>query len=127
MRQTTFIIVTFLTSLLTYGQETNPVKGIATDKAGTPIPFCNVSVKGTKIAATTNTCGEFELVTAQNDFTIVFSCMSTHDFITFERRVKGQEINGNDTIVFQLRQHGKTLNKECQKQIDKKLRKLIVK
>ena len=112
-------------TISSYGQNSRVVKGIATDKAGTPLPFCNVSIKGTKIAAATNSCGEFELAIVQGDFTIVFNCMSTHDFISFERRVKQEEIHEGDTVVFQLNKHGKILNKKCNK-VNKKLRKLIV-
>ena len=126
MRPFTFIIVAIFLTLATYGQNSKVVKGIATDKAGTPIPFCNVSIKGTKIAVATSNCGEFELTLGQNDYTIVFSCMSTHDFVTFERIVKKEEITEGDTVVFQLNKHGRMTNNECKK-VSKKLHKLIVK
>jgi len=115
-----------LLTFAVYGQESKTIKGIAVEKTGTPIPNCTVSIKGTKIAATTDNCGEFELATGQEEFTIVFSCMSTHDFITFERRISLQEIHNDETVVFQLKRHGKFQNKECNKEFDKRLRKIKV-
>jgi hypothetical protein len=126
MRLIKFIIVTIFWAFSTHGQEPKKIKGIAVEKTGTPVPYCSVSVKGTKIGATTNNCGEFQLTTGQEEFTIVFSCMSTHDFITFERRINPKEINNDETVVFQLKKHGKIINKECKKTIDKKLKKLPI-
>lgn len=125
MRPFTFIILNLFLTVATYGQSSKIIKGIATDKAGNPIPFCNVSIKGIKTAATTNSCGEFELATGKGDYSIVFSCMSTHGFATFERRVKQEDIHDGDTVIFQLNKHGKTPNKECKK-VNKDLQKLIV-
>lgn len=110
----------------TYGQDSERIKGIVVDKFGTPIPYCNVSLKGTKIAAQTNQCGEFELAAGKEGFTIVFNCMSTQDFITFESRINPQDARYDETVVFQLEKHGKTVNKECNKKVDKRLRKLTV-
>jgi hypothetical protein len=113
-------------SFATYGQGNKIFNGIAVEKSGTPIPFCTVSVKGTKIADVTNACGQFQLETDQKEVTVSFSCMSTHDFITFERRINLQHLDSGDTIVFRLKQHGRIVNKECKKRRYKSLQKLIV-
>jgi hypothetical protein len=125
MRPIALIIVTILLAFATYGQDSKTIKGIVVDKSGFPIPYCTVSEKGTKNAALTNNCGEFELATAEQEFTIVFNC-PTHDFVAFERRVNPQELRSNETIVFRLKGHGKTVNKECKKKVDKRLKKLTV-
>lgn len=122
MQTFTIILFSAFLALSAFGQSSNSVKGIVTDKFGYPIPFCNVSVKGTKTAATTDSCGKFELTTGQADFTIVFNCMFTNDFMTFERRLNQVEIQTGNTIVFQLNKHRKTTNKQCKK-ADKRLKK----
>jgi hypothetical protein len=126
MRHTLLIFLTILSAFIAHGQVTKAVKGIVVDKSNSPIPYCTVSVKGTKVSATTNKCGEFELPTEQPEFTIVFNCMSTHDFITFERRVGVKEIPDGETVLFVLRNHGRYKNKECNMKMDKKLKKLKV-
>ena len=126
MRPATFITIIIILTYTAYGQESKTIKGITVEKTGTPIPNCSVSIKGTKIAATTNNCGEFEFVTVEKEFTIVFNCISTHDFTTFEKRINLQEINNGETVVFQLKRHGKFQNKECIKGFDKRLRKIKV-
>jgi hypothetical protein len=106
-------------------QDSKIIKGIATNRTGTPIPYCTVSIKGTKKATTTNNCGEFELSTNQSRCTIVFSCMSTHDFVTFERALKPQEFY-DEVVIFQINNHGKFNNKDCETKVYKKKRKLVV-
>ena len=125
MRHTLLIYLTIFSVCIANGQGPKAIKGIAVDKSNSPIPYCTVSVKGTKVSATTNKCGEFELPTVQPEFTIVFNCISTHDFITFERRVDMKEISDDETILFVLRNHGKYKNNECKK-VDKRLKKLKV-
>lgn len=125
MRHTLLIFLTIFSACIACGQEPKVIKGIAVDKSNSPIPYCTVSVKGTKASATTNKCGEFELPTNQPEFTIVFNCMSTHDFETFERRINMKEISDGETVLFVLRNHGKYKNKECKK-VDKRLKKLNV-
>lgn len=114
------LVCIILLTVPAYEQEITVIKGIAVERTGTPIPYCSVSVKGTKIAATTNNCGEFELAAGKEEFTIVFSCLHTHDFITIEKRVNPQEVPHGNTIVFRLEKHGKILNKECKKELDKR-------
>jgi hypothetical protein len=118
--------LTIFSTCLTYGQGTKAIKGIAVDKSNSPIPYCTVSVKGTKVSATTDKCGEFELPTVQPQFTIVFNCVYTHDFVTFERRVDAKEIPDGETVLFVLQNHGRYKNKECKMKVDKRLRKLKV-
>ena len=118
--------MTIFSTSIAYGQGSKTIKGIAVDKSNSPIPYCTVSVKGTKLSATTDKCGEFELPTVQPEFTIVFNCMSTHDFITFERRVDVKEISDGETVLFVLRNHGRYKNKECKMKVDKRLAKLKV-
>jgi hypothetical protein len=120
------ILLSIFSALIAYGQSPKAIKGIVVDKANSLIPYCTVSVKGTKVSTTTNGCGEFELSTEQQEFTIVFSCMSTHDFVTFERRVDVKEISGGGTILFVLGNHGKIKNRECKIKVKKGLKKLLV-
>jgi hypothetical protein len=124
MRLALIIISTIFSTCITYGQDHKAIKGIAVDKSNSPIPYCTVSVKGTNVSATTGKCGEFELPTVPQGFTIVFNCMSTHDFVTFERRVDLKEITGSETILFVLRNHSKYKNKECKTKVDSRLKKL---
>jgi hypothetical protein len=126
MRVILFMVMAIFTTCSTYGQGTLSINGIVIDKGGSPIPYCNVSVKGTTIASTTNQCGEFELTTHQQQFTIVFNCVYTQDFVTFEKRISAQEIHSKGTILFKLKNHGKIKNKECKKKIDKRLKKITV-
>ena len=126
MRLPIIILSTIFNACITYGQDHKAIKGIAVDKSNSPIPYCTISVKGTKMSATTDKCGEFELPIIQPEFTIVFNCMATHDFITFERRVDEKEIPDGETVLFVLRNHGRYKNKECKKKVDKGLRKLKV-
>jgi hypothetical protein len=126
MRPILIILLTIFSTCITYGQALKTIKGIAVDKSNSPIPNCTVFVKGTKLSATTDKCGVFELPTAQPEFTIVFNCMSTHDFITFERRVDVKEIPDGETVLFVLRKHGRYKNTECKMKLDKRLKKLKV-
>jgi hypothetical protein len=52
--------------------------------------------------------------------------MSTHDLVTFERRVDVNEIPNNESIVFVLRNHGKIKNSKCKNKVSKRLKKLKV-
>jgi len=52
--------------------------------------------------------------------------MSTHDFITFERRVETKDIVEGETILFVLQYHSREKNKECKTKVDKRLKKLKV-
>jgi hypothetical protein len=126
MRLVLIILSTIFSTCITYGQDPKAIKGIAVDKSNSPIPYCTVSVKGTKVSATTDKCGKFELPIVQPEFTIVFNCMATHDFITFERRVDVKEIPDGETILFVLRNHGRYKNKECKMKVDRRFKKLKV-
>jgi hypothetical protein len=126
MRYIIFILGTIFCSCTTYCQTPIVIKGIVIDRSGAPIPYCSVSVKGSRVSATTNECGEFELLAKQQEFTIVFNCMSTYDFVPFEKRFKEKNISKDEIILFQLKGRGKTNNKECQKRINKKLKKFRV-
>jgi hypothetical protein len=126
MRLTLIILLTIFRTWITFGQAPKAIKGIVVDKSNSPIPYCTVFVKGTKLSATTDKCGEFELPTVQPEFTIVFNCMSTHDFESFERMIDVKEIPEGETVLFVLRNHGKYKNKECKMKVDKRLKKLKV-
>lgn len=115
------IMIAFLTLVL-HGQTGKVIKGIVTDKWHTPISFCSVSIKGTQISTTTNTCGEFELFVRQEDFTIVFNV----GFVPFERRIRHKEIQNKETVIFLIRAHGRITNRECKKKVGKKIQTLIV-
>jgi hypothetical protein len=83
-------------------------------------------VKGTQNADVTDSCGAFQLSTDSKEVTISFNCTSTHDFITFERRVNLEQVSSSDTVVLRLKKHGKIINNECKKRSYKSLRKLSV-
>ena len=118
------IILTLLTffTIVTYGQQIRTIKGIALDKGGDPILGCNVFIKGTTNGTVTDTCGEFELTTTQNEFTVMFSCL-TSDMRAFETTLKTTEFKEGDKVIFQLRGHWKMKNKDCKRSIDKELKK----
>jgi hypothetical protein len=126
MAHVTLIVVLLSLTLINYGQPSRTITGIAVDKSNTPIPFCNVSIKGTKNQAITNSCGEFQLTTTDREFTITFNCLATHDFLTFEKRFNSEEIGESKTIRFKLKRHNKIKTNECTKPIDKKLKTIKV-
>ena len=113
-------------SLSMSGQDSSILKGIVIDKSGTPIPFCNVSIKGQKISAVTNECGEFSINSNQSKFTLVFNCSPTHGFVTFESIINKKFILGKDTILFQLNKHGRIENNNCKKNINRIYKKIKV-
>jgi hypothetical protein len=126
MRFPVTILLAVFSTCIAYGQSPKAIRGIAVDKSNSPIPYCTVSVKGTKVSTTADKCGIFELPTVQPEFTIVFNCMATHDFISFERRVDSKEIPEGETVLFVLLNHGRYKNKECKTKVDKRLKKLRV-
>jgi hypothetical protein len=126
MRLILIISAAIFCACSTYGQAEKFMKGVVVNRAGQPISFCNVSIKGSKVAATTNTCGEFELASDSAEFTIVFNCMSTHDFVNFEKKIKLDGTYSNGTILFQLNRHGKVNYKGCKQNLDKPIKKVSV-
>ena len=124
MRYIIFIVLTMQMSLPVLGQDSFLLKGIAIDKSGTPVSFCKVSIKGKNISAVTNECGEFSIHPNQSEFTLVFNCSSTHDFVTFERIISNKDILGKDTILFQLKEHSGIENNNCNKTINKGFKKI---
>ncbi|MFN8844954.1 MAG: carboxypeptidase-like regulatory domain-containing protein [Chryseotalea sp.] len=120
------LLIIFLSSISfsIFGQ-TRTIKGIAIDKGGNPILGCNVFIKGTTTGTITDPCGEFELRTNENTFTVMFSCL-TSDLRTFESVIKTDDFNEGDKVIFHLRGHWSMKNRDCKRRISKKLRKYII-
>src|SRR5687768_7260253 len=111
MKPTIFITISILWFLAGYGQDIKTVKGIAVDRSYTRIPFCTVARNGTKVSVLANQCGEFDMLTGDEVFTIQFNC----GFIPYEKRINPYEVQNGETIVFQIKRYGKTINNGCEK------------
>lgn len=63
-----YVFSVFLLFHLHAFSQTDQIKlsGIITVKDGTPIPGVDVSIKGTKNSATTDSCGQFEIYISRN-------------------------------------------------------------
>ncbi len=120
------LIISSLFSFNSIEHDSTTIKGIVITRDGTTIPYCDVSIKGTTFSVITNQCGEFELSTDKNEFTIVFNCSSTHDFITFEKILRREEMYNGQLFLFELKKHTKLKNKVCKKAINKGAKKIVV-
>lgn len=70
--------------------QTQTVSGTVTDKKGEPLPGVTVSIKNTKIAASTNAQGVYSLSNVAKDAVLVFTGVGVTD--------KEVNVNGNATI-----------------------------
>ena len=67
-----YIAVLFF--LISFNSFSQSITGIVLDgDYNEPLPFANVSVKGTKTGATTDIDGKFEIKVAPGTYTVVFS------------------------------------------------------
>lgn len=90
------------------------------------MPYCTISIKGTKVQVASNKCGEFTLETDKLEFTILFNCFSTHDFRTFEKQINSADFHKGAEVLFKLKNHRRLINKECNSKISKRLRKIVI-
>lgn len=73
------LFISLLLFSATYFAQTS-VKGIVTDNKNEPLSFINVFFKNTKIGTVTDLEGKFEIDTALNHNTLIFSSLGFNDF-----------------------------------------------
>lgn len=87
----------FLLSVIAYSQETGSISGLLTDKetGNQPLPFANVTIKGTSKGTTTDFDGLFEISNiTPGTYTVVFS------FVGYETlEVPNIKVNANKTTT----------------------------
>jgi TonB-dependent receptor len=81
-------------SLLSFSQN-GTVKGILSDKdlKGEPLPFANVTIKGTSYSATTDLAGKYAIDIPEGNYTIIFS------FLGYESKTKTFAILPNQKVT----------------------------
>lgn len=107
-------------------QTAKKINGIAVERRGDRITFCSVTIKGNQNSTMTDSCGFFQLWFPPEEFTIVFNCSSTHDFVTFEERINPIKLQEGDTILFRVRRHGKISKNRCKSPLPKRVQKIKV-
>ncbi len=96
--RTRLTILFLLFSLITFAQKTS-VSGIVSDKdlKGEPLPFANISIKGTTLGASTDIDGKYAIEVTPGTHTIVFS------FLGYESKEIIFTVNeGENKVVNQI-------------------------
>ncbi|SHI46359.1 TonB-dependent receptor [Flavobacterium terrae] len=92
-------ILFLLFSLITFAQKTS-VSGVVSDKdlKGEPLPFANVSIKGTTQGASTDIDGKYAIEVAPGTHTIVFSFLGYESKEVTFTITEGQNKTINETL-----------------------------
>lgn len=90
-----FLILTLFISVLGFSQNKGTITGILSDKDSNnqPLPFANVTLKGTKIGVNTDIDGKYTLSAAAGSYVLQFS------FVGYESVEVAVTVKANETIT----------------------------